>query len=155
MSYLPNVVHPILFSTYFPPANPTYLRPLPDDVLDLVGLVSELLEAQRLHCGGESFILKQSLPLQVVLPQGVVVLAVEPDGLVQGPFPVSPFSFPDQPVAEKARWRVWHLHSADLKFFCEGGGKKTGPGHLSESLTSQKDPGINPNGYYPIGCSPA
>lgn len=92
-----------------PPANPTYLRPLPDDVLDLVGLVSELLEAQRLHCGGESFILKQSLPLQVVLSQGVVVLAIEPDGLVQGPFPVSPFSFPDQPVAEKARRRVWHL----------------------------------------------
>lgn len=81
--------------------------------------MSELLEAQRLHSGRESLILKQGLPLKAFLSQGVVILSVEAEGLVQRPFPVSPLSFPDQPVTEKARRCVGHLVSAD--FF---GGKK-------------------------------
>lgn len=95
---------------------PSYLRPLPDDVLDLVGLVSELLEAQRLHGGRERVILKRGLPLKALLSQGVEVLAVEAEGLVQRPFPVSPLSFPDQPVTEKARRRIGHLVSTDVLF---------------------------------------
>lgn len=94
----------------------SYLGPLPDDVLDFVGLVSELLEAQRLHGGWERVILKQALPLNALLSQGVEVLAVEAEGLVQGSFPVSPLSFPDQPVAEKARRCVGHLVSARFFF---------------------------------------
>lgn len=99
------------------PPPPSYLGPLPDDVLDLVGLVSELLEAQRLHGGGERVILKRALPTETLLSQGVEVLAVEAEGLVQGPFPVSPLSFPDQPVTEKAGRCVGHLVSADFFFF--------------------------------------
>lgn len=96
-------------------SNPgSYLGPLPDDVLDLVGLVSELLEAQGLHSGRERVILKQVLPLKVLLSQDGEVLAVETEGLVQRPFPVSPLSFPDQPVTEKARRCIGHLVSADF-----------------------------------------
>lgn len=94
--------------------SPSYLGPLPDDVLDLVGLVSKFLEAQRLHSGRERVILKQALPLKAFLSQCIIVLAVEADGLVQSPFPVSSFSLPDQPVTEKARRCIWHLYSADF-----------------------------------------
>lgn len=57
--------------------------------------MSELLEAQRLHSGWERVILKQGLPLEALLSQDAEVLAVEAEGLVQRPFPVSPLSLPD------------------------------------------------------------
>lgn len=122
--------------------NPSYLGPLPDDVLDLVGLVSELLEAQRLHSGRERVILKQVLPLKALLSQGAEILAVEAEGLVQRPFPVSPLSFPDQPVAEKARRCIGHLVSADFFFFFE---KKNWLLPLVLKSYKPKNPGINPN----------
>jgi len=100
-----------------PPEPPSYLGPLPDDVLDLVGLVSELLEAQGLHGGRERVVLKPPLLLEALVSQRVEVLAVEAERLVQRPFPVSPLSFPDQPVTEKARRCVRHLVSADFSFF--------------------------------------
>lgn len=109
------------------PSGPTrsYLGPLPDDVLDLGGLVPKLLEAQRLHSGWERFILEQALPLDALLSQSVVILAVETQGLVQRPFPVSPLSFPDQPVTEEARRCIGHFVTGD--FFDE---KKTAFCHL-------------------------
>lgn len=110
--------HHISFPGFDFPAPTTiplpYLGSLPDDVLDLVGFVSELLEAQRLHAGRERLILKQVLPLKALLPQDAEVLAVEAEGLVQRPFPVSPLSFPDQPVTEKARRCIGHLVSASF-----------------------------------------
>lgn len=100
-----------------PPSS--YLGSLPDDVLDLVGLVSELLEAQRLHSCWEGVILKQALPLKALLSQGVKVLVVEAEGLVQRAFPVSPLSFPDQPVTEEARRCIGHIVSAEVFCFFE------------------------------------
>lgn len=96
---------------------PSYLGPFPDDVLDLVRLVSEFLVAQGLYGGWEGVILKQGLPVDALLSQDAVVLAVEPYGLVEGPFPVPPLSLPDQAVAEKARGCIGHLVSADSLFF--------------------------------------
>ncbi len=122
------------------PTPRSYLGPLPDDVLDLVGFVSELLEAQRLHSGRERLILKQALPLKALLFQDGEVLAVEAEGLVQRPFPVSPLSFPDQPVTEKARRCIGHLVSADFFFFF----KKLALPLVLKSY-KPKNPGINPN----------
>lgn len=124
-----------------PPSS--YLGPLPDDVLDLVGLVSELLEAQRLHGGWERVILKQGLPPKALLSQDAEVLAVEAEGLVQRPFPVSPLSFPDQPVAEKARRRIGHPVSAGFFLFFF---KKNWLLPLVLKSYKPTNPGINPNG---------
>lgn len=78
--------------------------------------MSELLVAQRLNGGWEGVILKQGLPVDALLSQDAVVLAVETYGLVEGPFPVPPLSLPDQAVAEKARRCIGHLVSADSLF---------------------------------------
>lgn len=95
----------------------SYLGSLPDDVLDLVGLVTQLFVSQGFHGSRKSVILKQSLLLEVLLFEKSEVLSAEAQRLVHRSFPIPAFSLPDQPVAEKARRSVRHHDSPDGLFF--------------------------------------
>lgn len=73
----------------------SYLGTLPDNVLDFVGLMAQLFEAKGVHSGGEGFILKEGLLLEILLLESVVVLATETDGFAQGSFAIPSLSFAD------------------------------------------------------------
>lgn len=91
--HIPLTIVPVHSNRHRPSAS--YLGTLPDNVLDFVGLVAQLFEAKGVHSGREGFILKKGLLLEILLLEGVVVLATETNGFAQGSFAISSLSFTD------------------------------------------------------------
>lgn len=76
-------------------SSPSYLGPLPDDVLDFAGFVAQLFVAKGLHSGRKGFILEERFLLQILLSEDVKVLATKSDGFAQRSFSISSLSLPD------------------------------------------------------------